>query len=187
MSDTQLRRLQRQSNMMTARGVISATDDTQGVHKVQVRVTPRETIDGVPVVQLYGFSSHAKVGSEAHLLFVAGDRSRAVVVATNDADARVRNIKPGEVALFTDEGDVIVLGRDHHISITTTGTVTVKADTKVRVETPRLECTGDIIDHCDTQSNTNANMRSIYNSHTHHGVQPGSGNTSAPNQPQVTD
>jgi len=53
------------------------------------------------------------------------------------------------------------------------------------METPRLEVTGDVIDHCDSQSHTAANMRSIYNSHRHGGVQPGGGTTATPDTPQL--
>jgi phage baseplate assembly protein V len=184
-------RLYSRIKMMTARATITATDDSQGVHYAQVRVTPRETIDKVPVVQIYGFGSHAKPTSEAHLLFATGDRSKAVAIATNDPDARPRNLQPGEVSIYTDEGDIIILKRNHEIEITTTGTVTataklvvVKASDKVRMETPRLEVTGDIIDHCDSQGHTAANMREIYNSHTHPNVQNGPGSTGVPSQPQ---
>jgi phage baseplate assembly protein V len=141
-------RLYTRIKMMTARGIITATDDTQGVHYAQVRVTPRETIDKVPVVQIYGFGSHAKPTSETHLLFATGDRSKAVAIATNDPAARPRNLQPGEVSIYTDEGDIIVLKRGHQIAITTTGTVTVTAGT-VNIAGPAsgnvtVNVTGDI-------------------------------------------
>ena len=133
MSDAALRstvrRLHRKADMAAARAVITTTDDTGGVHKVQVQVTPREVIDDVPVVQLYGVASHAPPGSETQLLFVTGDRSKAVAIATNNPKARLRGLQPGEVGLYTDEGDVIVLKHGHQISITTTGTVTVNGGT----------------------------------------------------------
>lgn len=115
--------------MNNARCVITATNDDGGVHRVQVRPTPHELIDDVPVVQLYGVSSHAPVGSEAHMICAKGDRSSTVVIATNNADARPRKLASGEVALYTAEGDTIVLKNGHVIAITTTGTVSVSAPT----------------------------------------------------------
>ena len=189
-------RLYRRILMSSAAITISATDDSGPVHLVQgkVRGTP-ETIDSLQVVQLYGHASHAPVGSDAFVSFGNGDRSNGVVHATANQGARPRNQKPGEVSLYTDEGDTIALRRGHNIVIETTGTVTVsgatlvvvQASDKVRMETPRLEVTGDIIDHCDEQSHTALNMREIYNSHTHGGVQPGSGQTGIPGQPQRED
>lgn len=186
-------RLYRRILMSSASITIAATDDSGPVHKVQgkVRGTP-ETIDNLQVVQLYGIASHAPVGSDAFVSFGNGDRSNGVVHATANQAARPRNQKPGEVSIFTDEGDVIALRRNHNIVIATTGTVTVsgatlvviQASEKVRMETPRLEVTGDVIDHCDEQGHTAANMREIYNVHTHGGVQSGGGTTSVPNQPQ---
>lgn len=126
---TEIERLHRKHMMNNGRCVIMATDDTGGVHKVQIQPTPRELIDDVPVVQLYGFSGHAPVGSEAHMICTRGDRSSSVVVATNNGDARLRNLKQGEVGLYTAEGDTIVLKNGHVVAITTTGTVEVSAPT----------------------------------------------------------
>jgi phage baseplate assembly protein V len=140
---TETQRLYRRNLMNNGRCVITATDDTGGVHKVQVRATPRELIDDVPVVQLYGVASHAQVGSEAHMVCARGDRSSTVVVATNNADARLRNLQPGEVGIYTDEGDTIILRRGHQIEITTTGTVTV--DAPLMVLTGDLHVQGEVI------------------------------------------
>jgi len=129
-------RILRKANMMNAVGVIHATDDSDGIHRVQIHLTPREMLDGVPVMQLYGFASHAKPSAHAHVLFVTGDRSRGIAVATNDPSARPRDTKQGEVVIYTDEGDTIALHRNHHIDITTTGTVTIDA--------PLVVVTGDL-------------------------------------------
>jgi len=103
----------------------------------------------------------------------------------------MRNIQPGEVALYTDEGDYVKLARGKIVEVqsgtelrVTAPLVTINATNKVRMVTPRLEVTGDIIDHCDTQSHTAANMRQIYNTHTHPNVQSGPANTGVPNQQQ---
>lgn len=126
---TETGRLYRRNLMNNGRCVITATNDAGGVHRVQIKPTPVEVIDDVPVVQLYGLSSHAPVGSEAHLVCTRGDRSSTVVVATNNPKARPRNLQSGEVALYTVEGDSIVLKNGHVVAITTTGTVTVNAAT----------------------------------------------------------
>lgn len=142
--------LHRRVLMNNARVVILATDDSGGVHKAQVHATAREIIDNVPVVQIYGLASHAPVGSEAHMICTRGDRSSAVVVATNTPGARPRNQKQGEVTLYTDEGDAITMSRGHVISIVSTGTVNVSAPT-VNLEGPAggkvtVNVNGDI--HC---------------------------------------
>jgi phage gp45-like len=115
---------------------ITATDDTGPVHRAQVRAMAPESIDNVAVLQLYGLASHAMVGSDAMALFVSGDRSNAVIVATNNQTARMRNLKSGEVALYTDEGDSVLLSRGRIIS--------VKCGTKVHIDCPLVEMTGDL-------------------------------------------
>jgi phage gp45-like len=129
-------RLYRRVQMMLAPVKITATDDTGPVHRAQVRAMAPEQIDNVAVLQLYGLASHAMVGSDAMALFVSGDRSNAVIVATNNQDARMRNLKSGEVALYTDEGDSVLLSRGRIISI--------KCGTKVHIDCPLVEMTGDL-------------------------------------------
>ncbi len=125
------------------------------------------------MLQLYGVASARRApGSDAVALFATGDRSNAVIIATGNQRARLRGLQPGEVALYTDEGDYVKLSRGKIIEI--------NCQTKVRIETPRLEVTGDIIDHCDEQPHTDADMRRIYNTHTHGGVQSGGGAYSGP-------
>jgi phage baseplate assembly protein V len=127
---TQAERLYRRIRMAVASVTISATDDSGPVHKVQgkVRGTP-ETIDNLQTLNLYGFASHAPIGSDALAIFGNGDRSNGVIVATANQAARPRNQKQGEVTIYTDEGDVISLQRNHTIAITTTGTLNVAATT----------------------------------------------------------
>jgi phage baseplate assembly protein V len=123
-------RLYRRIRMAVASVTISATDDSGPVHKVQgkVRGTP-ETIDNLQTLNLYGFASHAPVGSDALAIFGNGDRSNGVIVATANQAARPRNQKQGEVTIYTDEGDVISFQRNHTITISTTGTLAVTATT----------------------------------------------------------
>jgi phage gp45-like len=172
-------RLYRRILMHTAWVTISATNDTGPVHLIQGRVrgTP-ETIDNLQTLNLYGFASHAPTGSDALAMFGNGDRSNGVIVATANQAARPRNQPMGEVSLHDDKGNIITLHQD--------GTIEIVCSTKVRMVTPRLEVTGDIIDHCDSQSHTDADMREIYNTHTHGGVQEGGSNTGVPNQLQRT-
>jgi phage gp45-like len=129
-------RLYRRVMMMLAPVKITATDDSGPVHRAQVRAMAPEQIDNIPVLQLYGLASHAMVGSDAMALFLSGDRSNAVIVATNNQAARMRNLKSGEVALYTDEGDSVLLSRGRIVSI--------KCGTKVHIDCPLVELTGDL-------------------------------------------
>lgn len=97
---------------------ITATDDTGSVHTAQVRVTTtNEPIDAVPVAQLFGLSGHAPAGSDAVAVFVRGNRSSPIIIATNHQQLRPRNLNPGEVCLYNAEDSTIVLAEGHTIKI----------------------------------------------------------------------
>jgi phage gp45-like len=129
-------RLYRRVMNMVATVKITATDDTGPVHRAQVRGFPPETIDNMPVLQIYGLASHAMPGSDATALFTSGDRSNGTIIATGNQQYRLRNLKAGEVALYTDEGDKIVFSRGKIVAIT--------CGTKVTIDCPLVEMSGDL-------------------------------------------
>jgi phage baseplate assembly protein V len=126
---SQIDRLYRRILMMISPVRITATDDTGSVHTAQVRVTTtNEPIDAVPVAQLFGLAGHAPAGSDGVAIFMRGNRSSAMIVATNNQQLRPRNLKSGEVCLYNAEDSTIVLAEGHTIKITGQ-TITVTADT----------------------------------------------------------
>ena len=129
-------RLYRRVMMAVMPVKITATDDTGPVHRAQIRGFPPETIDHMPVLQIYGLASHAMPGSDAMALFASGDRSNGVIVATGNQQFRLRNLAAGEVALYTDEGDKIVFSRGRVVALT--------CGTKVHIDCPLVEMTGDL-------------------------------------------
>ncbi|WP_310601211.1 phage baseplate assembly protein [Desulfobulbus sp.] len=129
------------------------------------------------VFQHYGFSSAAPKGAEG-IAIRAGNN--IVLIAEDDRRYRLK-IKNGEVALYTDEGDHVHLKRGRVVEVVTE-TLVIKAGTKVRIESPQVEATGEIIDWCDSDGRSMEQMRITYDSHTHQQVQPGIGNSGVPNQ-----
>lgn len=160
--------------MMVARGVLKAISDSGGVQTVQAGLLADEVKDGLERFQNYGFTSHPHSGAEAAIVFLGGNRDHGIVVAVDDKRYRLKGLQGGEVALYDDQGTKIVLKRGNQIEIT--------ASVKVKMITPRLEVTGDIIDNCENNSVTVKQARDTYNLHTHDGVQSGPSNTGDPNQ-----
>lgn len=158
-------RLYRRVMMAVMPMKITATDDSGPVHRAQVRGFPPETIDAMPVLQIYGLASHAMPGSDAMAIFASGDRSNGVIIATGNQQYRLRGLKSGEVALYDNSGNVVKLAAGGNIEIT--------CPTKVRIVTPRLEVTGDIIAGCDSTH------VSVLN-HRHKDTQPGGGLSGVP-------
>lgn len=151
--------LARRVQLMLARAVVRLVSDASGLQTLQLSLLANETRDGVERFQEYGFTSHPLPGAVALAGFIGGVRDHGIVLAVDDARYRLKTLGPGEVALYNQLGTRIVLRAD--------GSVLMQADAVVRVEAPRLECTGDIIDNCDTNSRSMAGMRAIYNTHTH--------------------
>ena len=111
-----------------------------------------------------------------------------VEVGVRSQATKLNNVSATTTQIRSDDGQTVIDldGAGKKVTIWT-GSQKVIIDNaagKIRMETPRLEVTGDVIDHCDSQGHTAANMREIYNTHTHPGIQPGPYNTGQPNQQQ---
>lgn len=188
-----LRPLSQRVSMMIGRAVLSLVDDARAMQSVQVAPLSDELRGEAERVQAYGFTSHPHPGAECVVLSVAGSRDHMLVVAVDDRRYRLQNLEAGEVAIYTDEGDRIVIKRG--------GTIEVLAATKVHVQAPLVECSGDLVVrgalqvdghaelnatlHVDGQvtagadvtaagdvgdqggSRTMAGMRAVYNGHKH--------------------
>ncbi|WP_245623696.1 phage baseplate assembly protein V [Paraburkholderia nodosa] len=158
------------------RARVNLVKDSGPVQMVQLTVNDLETIDNIPVVHDFGFSSNPPEGSDVAMVFVGGDRSNGVIVASNHQKYRVRNLAPGESVIYTQDGKQIYLTASGGIKVAANGqpvevdnatTVTINAATKVRMVTPLLECTGDIVDNCDTTGRSMAADRALYDEHKH--------------------
>lgn len=161
MSESAIDRLFQRVQGMFALGRITASRDDRPTQAVQVALGEGDVRDAVPALGQYGFTSRPLAGAEALVLFLGGARTNPIIIATGDRLYRLRELAPGEVALYSDEGDSIALRRD--------GTIEVVAATKVRMETPLLEVTGDVT----------AGGISL-KTHIHAGVEPGGGTSGEP-------
>ncbi|WJM94971.1 phage baseplate assembly protein V [Pseudomonas defluvii] len=126
-----------------ARGVVTLVKATSKLQSLQMRLLAGEVKDGMEHFEPYGFTSNAHPGAEGIALFVGGDRSHGVVVCVADRQFRLRGLKSGEVALYTDEGDRLHFKRGRVIEVETL-TLKVKADTAVEFDTPVIRTTGRI-------------------------------------------
>ncbi len=178
-----LARVANRVRMLVARAVIRLVNDAAGIQVVQVSALQGETRAQLERFQEYGFSSVPFPGAEAVVLFVGGDRGHGLVLAVDDRRYRIRSLEPGEVALYTDEGDEIVLRRDHKIEVTSAGEVTVSGATLVRVESAgALELEGATVaiaaSGAITLSAPSVEIQGHeFLDHQHTGVDTGPGNT----------
>ncbi|ECC3214123.1 phage baseplate assembly protein V [Salmonella enterica subsp. diarizonae] len=90
---------------------LGATDSAAAVQRIQAQGIGNENLQGVELFQHYGFTSHPQPGTMGIVLPLGGVSSHGIVIATEHGAYRLKSLKPGEVALYTDEGAKIVLRR----------------------------------------------------------------------------
>ena len=133
-------------------------------------------------------------GATAVLVAVAGSRDHLMAVAVDDPATRPQGLQPGEVCIYTDEGDRIHMKRGRVVEITT-NTLRINATTVMEINAPILQinvpvttstgavqAAADITDHAGAGGSSMATMRTTYDNHDHGGVQHGTDTTSRPGQ-----
>ncbi|OTP79496.1 phage baseplate assembly protein V [Caballeronia sordidicola] len=160
-------RLARRILLMLARGTITLVDDSKTVQSVQVRVNALELIPDVPRFAEYGYTSNPPAGTQAVLGAKNGDRNDVIVIATSNATYRLTGLATGEMAIHDDKGQSVYLSAGGIIIKGGGLPITLTDTPKIRAETPLLECTGDIVDNCDTTGRSMAADRVIYDGHDH--------------------
>lgn len=141
--------------------------------------------------QQYGLASSPLPESEGILLFIGGV-DNAIVIATEDRRYRIA-LEEGEAAIYTDEGDKIHLKRNKEIHIKSGDKVKIEATTIVDVIAPTVNVTAATVVNIVAPSvNLGAasgikaipteDFMTLYNSHTHSGVQTGTGSTGGPSE-----
>lgn len=142
---------------LLGRGVVESVDDTPMMRTVQAEFLPGDVREGLEHFEPYGFTSRVKEGAEAIGAFFNGDRSHGVVLVTADRRFRL-HVEEGEVAVFDDQGQKVVLKRDGilvetpknltatvggNALATVSGTTTLKSG-DVTIDAPSVHITGTL-------------------------------------------
>ena len=159
---------------MIARGTVALASAGNMLQTLQMRLTAGEVKDDLEHFEPYGYTSHPQPGAEGLALFLGGDRSHGVVVCVADRRFRLKELKPGEVALYTDEGDTFVFKRGRIVELETM-TLKVKAGTAVEFDTPLIKTTGRIESDGDQVA---AGISQV--EHVHDGITRGGAQSNAP-------
>lgn len=156
-----------------ARGVVVLANSARKLQALQLRITAGEVKDDVEHLELYGLTSCPLPGAEALVGFI-GDRSHGVVIMVSDRRFRLQGLKPGEVGLYTDEGDYLVFRRGRVLEVETL-TLKVKAEKEVAFDTPLIRTTGRIESDGDQVAGGISQIE-----HVHDNVLNGQGSTNKP-------
>jgi len=176
-----------QNIRLAFRGKLTSTNSAPAIQLAQVAGLSDELLQNVELMQHYGFTSHPPAGTECVVLPLGGRNGHGIIVSTEHGDYRVKSLKSGELAIYTDEGDSMIFKRGRLIEVTThtfrinastaiefnAPTITGNASTSVALNTPTVNASaamvaqGDITDSAATTPKTMAGMRATFNAHTH--------------------
>jgi phage baseplate assembly protein V len=142
--------LTRRMQNMLARGTVALSKAGTMMQGLQVKLLAGETLDDLEHFEPYGFTSRPKAGAEVAALFVDGERSHGIVLVAADRRYRMTGFEEGEIAIHDDQGQsvhltregIVVKGAGLPMVFEDTPSITFKADTKIRFETPLFEMTG---------------------------------------------
>lgn len=93
------------------RMVIGRSNSTNSIQFVSGDGVAGERLRDNEIFQHYGFTSNPLPGTMAIVMPIGGKTSHGVVIATEHATYRLVGLKPGELALYTDEGAKTVFKR----------------------------------------------------------------------------
>lgn len=162
--------LRRAVSLMIGRGIVKLVNDAGGFQELQIALLADEVSDKIPRVQNYGFTSNPQPGAQAVIACLGGNRNKAIAVAVDDPRYRPTGLQPGEVELYTDEGDYIKFARGRIIQVVagtkvqvTAPEVDVIASTKVSLQTPLVECSQNVTVGGTLDVTGNVTMRAAAN------------------------
>ena len=168
-----IERLYRRVMFAVGRGRTTAVNDAGSVQKLQVVLGALETRDNTPRLAEFGFTSNPPPSSDAVVLFVGGDRSNGVVIATGNQQYRLVGLASGDVAIYDSRGasvwltpaGIVINGAGLPMQINNVPTMTQNGDLRV---------TGAVIAGFGTGDQV------ALQTHKHGGVQSGGSQTVAP-------
>jgi phage baseplate assembly protein V len=104
---------------MFSRGLIESTDDSISMQLVKLSMLNAELKEDVEHLHPYGLSSNCPTaGSEAIVGCVGGDRDSALAIIIGNSKYRIKDLASGEVCLYSQHGQTILLKEDGSIELT---------------------------------------------------------------------
>lgn len=98
--------------MMVTRGVLQRVDDTKKMQVVDLSLLADELKANVERFQQYGLTTVPLPGAEAFTLFLGGNRDHGITIAIEDRRYRMKGLASGEVAVYDDLGQFVLLKRE---------------------------------------------------------------------------
>ena len=90
--------------LMIGRGVLMAVDSSKNIQLTTVKLLADETKDKIEMMQHFGFSSNPPANSDIIFLSIGGNRDHGIVIASESRQHRLKNIAPGDSAIYNQSG-----------------------------------------------------------------------------------
>lgn len=150
--------------MRVIRGLIDSVVEGS-IKRLSGRGISGETLTNREFLQQYGLTSLPLEDGE---YIAIKDGGNIFIVASDDRRYRVA-LEEGEVALYDHQGQKVHLKKEGAVDIVSTGTMTLTAATKIRMEAPAVEASGAFKSETSVEdpNGTMQAMRDAYNPHKH--------------------
>lgn len=186
------------------RAVVELVKESVKLQELQLSVMDGDVRDNVEYFQHFGFVSWPPKGTEAVVVAPGGKRSGSICIATGDRVYRLMLNAEGEVALYDDGGQSVLLKGNGEIHLTPGSRVVIAGDLYVAGNADiagDVDITGGVTAGADISADGNVTaqgevsdsnpttptltaMRAAYNAHLGHaavgGVTPGGHTTPSP-------
>lgn len=129
--------------------------------------------DDVEIMQPYGFASHVPEDGGLGLVFaVGGDQGDMAIMPLGNPSKRMGKLNSGEVGVYNEHGDGIVIGADGSIQVKAGANMTITIEgVTVAISAAGVTITGGRVEH---------DGKNIGKDHHHDQVVPGDGQTGDP-------
>ena len=134
----------RRVRLLARRAVVRLVYDDPKMQELQLAIFAGEVRDRVERWEDYGFTSHPLPGAEALVLALGGSTDHGAAVKVADRRYRIVETAPGEVTIYTDEGDTIRMRRGRVIEINTQ-TLRINASTLCQINTAIMQINADAV------------------------------------------
>ena len=98
-------------------GAVHSAGSDNGL-SIDVSLAGGEQHTDVPLMQHYGLSAKPRKDAEAVIIFLGGARDNGIAIATQGKTSSLPSLNDGEVALYSEFGQTIILKKDGSVSVT---------------------------------------------------------------------
>ena len=149
------------------RGVVTLVNTAAAIQLVQGEGLSGEKLRGAECFQHFGFTSNPPEGSMYVVVPIGGKTAHSIIIATEHATYRLKNLASGEMAIYNQWGDHVTLGADRRMKVVSSIAVDITSP-EVNMSS-NLNVAGNIIAQGDVSDHSNksmATMRTVFNAHT---------------------